>query len=176
MSLSGRAAALSSAVSTDFGTLTPEGRPPPARMPRPATGTRRYRRAVGDVIRRGIQIPRLMTLQGCNFTCPSCHNPHTIGRCDHCGVCILSCPTGALSLVNGRIVFDAAACTHCDTCLRACPISASPMTHTYELDEIIAIARANRSFLQGSPSPVARRGSGSSSSSPCSPLSRQTPN
>ena len=88
-------------------------------------------------------------LQGCNFACPSCHNPHTIGLCDHCGVCIPSCPTDALSLVNGRIVFDAAACTHCDACLRACPISASPMTHTYELDEIIAIVRANRPFLTG---------------------------
>lgn len=88
-------------------------------------------------------------LQGCNFACPSCHNPHTIGQCDHCGICIPACPAEALSLVDGRIVFDPAACDHCDACLRACPISASPMTHTYELEEIVAIVRANRPFLTG---------------------------
>lgn len=88
-------------------------------------------------------------LQGCNFNCPSCHNPHTIGQCDHCGICIPACPAEALSLVDRRIVFDPSACDHCDACLRACPISASPMTHTYDLDEMVAIVRANRPFLTG---------------------------
>lgn len=88
-------------------------------------------------------------LQGCNFACPSCHNPHTIGICDHCGDCVPACPTEALSLVDGRIVFDADACNHCDACLRACPISASPMTHTYTVEEVLELVRANRSFLNG---------------------------
>lgn len=88
-------------------------------------------------------------LQGCNFVCPSCHNPHTIGQCDHCGICVPACPAEALSLMDGRIVFDPSACDHCDACLRACPISASPMTRTYEIDEILALVRANLPFLNG---------------------------
>lgn len=88
-------------------------------------------------------------LQGCNFACPSCHNPHTIGQCDHCGACVPACPVEALSLVDGHIVFDPTACDHCDACLRACPISASPMTYTYELDEILALVRVNLPFLNG---------------------------
>jgi pyruvate formate lyase activating enzyme len=88
-------------------------------------------------------------LQGCNFACPSCHNPHTIGVCNHCGDCIPACPTDALSLVDGRIVFDADACNNCDACLRACPISASPMTHVYTVKDILTLVRSNRIFLNG---------------------------
>ena len=36
----------------------------------------------------------VLFLQGCNFACPGCHNPHTIGLCDHCGDCVPSCPSG----------------------------------------------------------------------------------
>ena len=88
-------------------------------------------------------------LQGCNFACPSCHNPHTIGVCNHCGDCIPACPTDALSLVDGLIVFDADACNSCDACLRVCPISASPMTHVYTVEDILALVRSNRIFLNG---------------------------
>ncbi len=88
-------------------------------------------------------------LQGCNFACPSCHNPHTIGQCDHCGVCVPACPANALKLIDDRVVFDPTACDHCDACLRACPISASPMTFTYSLEEVLAIVRANLAFLAG---------------------------
>jgi len=88
-------------------------------------------------------------LQGCNFACPSCHNPHTIGVCNHCGDCVPACPTDALSLVDGRIAFDADACNNCDACLRACPISASPMTHVYTVEDVLALVRSNRIFLNG---------------------------
>ncbi|WP_257979896.1 4Fe-4S cluster-binding domain-containing protein, partial [Aeromonas salmonicida] len=38
----------------------------------------------------------VLFLQGCNFRCPGCHNPHTMGLCDHCGDCVATCPSGAL--------------------------------------------------------------------------------
>ena len=88
-------------------------------------------------------------LQGCNFTCASCHNPHTIGQCNHCGECIPACHVDALSLVDGRIAYDPLACDHCDACLDACPISANPMVRKYSVAEILELAREHRPFLTG---------------------------
>jgi len=39
-------------------------------------------------------------LQGCNYQCKNCHNPHTISLCDACGDCIAHCPEQALSLIH----------------------------------------------------------------------------
>lgn len=91
----------------------------------------------------------VLFLQGCNFDCPGCHNPHTIGQCNDCGDCIPACPRQALSLVDGRIAFDPGACDQCDLCLRACPISANPMVQHLSVAEVLALLRANRAFLNG---------------------------
>ena len=88
-------------------------------------------------------------LQGCNFDCAACHNPHTIGECTHCGDCIPACHVDALSLVNGRIAFDPLACDQCDECLDACPIDANPMVRDYSVEEILELAREHRPFLSG---------------------------
>lgn len=88
-------------------------------------------------------------LQGCNFACSACHNPYTIGICDHCGDCIDVCEPGALAMQDGRIAFDPELCTDCDDCLTACPISASPMTRQMRVDDILDIARQNSAFLSG---------------------------
>ena len=88
-------------------------------------------------------------LQGCNFACSACHNPYTIGICDHCGDCIAVCEPGALTMTDGRVSFDPGPCTDCDDCLTACPISASPMTRQISVDDILSIARQNSAFLSG---------------------------
>ena len=88
-------------------------------------------------------------LQGCNFNCACCHNPHTIGECNHCGECIPACHVDALSLVDGRIAYDSLACDHCDACLEACSISANPMVREYSVAEILELARERRPFLTG---------------------------
>jgi pyruvate formate lyase activating enzyme len=88
-------------------------------------------------------------LQGCNFNCAVCHNPHTIGECNHCGECIPACHVDALSLVDGRIAYDPTACDQCDACLDACPISANPMVREYGVEEILELAREHRPFLSG---------------------------
>lgn len=91
----------------------------------------------------------VLFLQGCNFACPGCHNPHTIGICNNCGDCIPACPQGALSLVSGAITFNPQLCDQCDLCLRACPISASPMTESLSVEDVLAMLRLNRPFLNG---------------------------
>ncbi|WP_235663616.1 4Fe-4S dicluster domain-containing protein, partial [Aeromonas caviae] len=70
----------------------------------------------------------VLFLQGCNFRCPGCHNPHTMGLCDHCGDCVPGCPGRALAMQEGRVSWQAELCTHCDRCLDVCPRHASPKT------------------------------------------------
>jgi pyruvate formate lyase activating enzyme len=88
-------------------------------------------------------------LQGCNFNCSACHNPHTIGQCNHCGDCIPACHAAALSLENGKIVFDPLACDSCDVCTDVCPINANPMVRPYSVAEILDLLRRHRPFLSG---------------------------
>ncbi len=88
-------------------------------------------------------------LQGCNFACPTCHNPYTIGMCDHCGDCVPACHSAALTMENDSVVFDPTLCDGCDECLRICPISASPMVQRMGVEDILNIARRNRAFLSG---------------------------
>ncbi len=91
----------------------------------------------------------MLFLQGCNFACAACHNPHTIGQCNDCGDCIPACPTAALSLAGGRLHFDPARCTQCDDCLAACPISANPMALPYSVADILTLLHRHRAFLSG---------------------------
>lgn len=91
----------------------------------------------------------VLFLQGCNFACAACHNPHTIGQCNDCGECLPACAPGALTMVAGRVVFDPALCTQCDACLRACKVSASPMALPYGVADILALLHRNRAFVSG---------------------------
>jgi pyruvate formate lyase activating enzyme len=88
-------------------------------------------------------------LQGCNFNCAACHNPHTIGVCDDCGECIPACHAGSLSLVDGRISFDPSDCDQCDACIDACPISANPMARSLSVEDILAQVRKHKPLLSG---------------------------
>jgi YjjW family glycine radical enzyme activase len=88
-------------------------------------------------------------LQGCNFNCSACHNPHTIGVCNHCGECVSACHADALSLEDGRISFDPVACDSCDACIDVCPISANPMVRQYNIANILELIRKHRPFLSG---------------------------
>lgn len=46
-------------------------------------------------------------------------------RCNACGLCVLVCPHGVLSMAQGRAVFSTPeACTYCGECELACPAEA----------------------------------------------------
>ncbi len=91
----------------------------------------------------------VLFLQGCNFNCLACHNPHTIGRCDHCGDCVPACPRDALTLQEGKVGFDPALCDQCDICLDVCPIDANPMVQCFSVEEVLAQVRAHAAFVSG---------------------------
>ncbi|MCK4261193.1 MAG: YjjW family glycine radical enzyme activase [Halanaerobiales bacterium] len=90
-------------------------------------------------------------LQGCNMNCISCHNPHTIGICNYCGICIDECPVKALKLEDDskRIIFDDTVCVNCDYCLKVCPMSSNPRARWMTVDEIIEEIGPVAPFLSG---------------------------
>ncbi|MEO3735781.1 YjjW family glycine radical enzyme activase [Shewanella baltica] len=95
----------------------------------------------------------VLFLQGCNYQCKNCHNPHTIGLCDACGDCVATCPGNALTLINlnnkPRIQWDKNCCSQCDTCLAVCPKQASPKVTYYTVEEILGILHSQRHFING---------------------------
>ncbi|WP_270670463.1 YjjW family glycine radical enzyme activase [Aeromonas sp. QDB04] len=91
----------------------------------------------------------VLFLQGCNFRCPGCHNPHTIRLCDDCGDCLAVCPSGALAMSEGKVHWQEALCTDCDACLEACPRSANPKTRQMSVSEVLALLRRYGPLLTG---------------------------
>lgn len=65
-------------------------------------------------------------LQKCNIACLYCHNPETQRMCINCGICVPDCPTGALTLVEGKVVWDDSQCIQCDQCINSCPHFSTP--------------------------------------------------
>lgn len=91
----------------------------------------------------------VLFLQGCNFRCPGCHNPHTIGLCDDCGDCLAVCPSGALAMSEGKVHWQEALCTDCDAYLEACPRSANPKTRQMSVAEVLTLLRRYGPLLTG---------------------------
>ena len=88
-------------------------------------------------------------LQGCNLHCAYCHNPETQQLCAHCGKCVPGCPAGALTLEEGRVVWDAAKCVSCDRCLQACPNHSSPKVRWMTPEAVMAEVRKSMPFIRG---------------------------
>ena len=88
-------------------------------------------------------------LQGCNYTCAYCHNPETINHCIHCGACVEVCPTGALVLDQGKVVWNAEKCCNCDKCLGACPNNSCAKIREYSAEEIMEILKKDIPFIRG---------------------------
>ena len=88
-------------------------------------------------------------LQGCNYTCAYCHNPETINHCVNCGACVEVCPTGALVMDQGKVVWQAEKCCNCDQCLGACPNLASAKVTAYTAAEIMDLLKKDIPFIRG---------------------------
>lgn len=88
-------------------------------------------------------------LQGCNFNCGYCHNPETIHVCNHCGICVSACPTGAIQLIDGKMRYRREVCCACDACLHACPRDASPKVDIMQPEQALEILQRNKPFIRG---------------------------
>ncbi len=88
--------------------------------------------------------------QGCNLDCVACHNPYTINPCIDCGDCVVSCPSGALSLdAEGRVLWDAATCTGGDACIDVCEYDSTPKARPLSVADLVARIRPAAPFLSG---------------------------
>ena len=91
----------------------------------------------------------VLFLQGCNFDCLNCHNPHTINVCNSCGLCLEFCEPGSLSLGLDGVEFEPSLCTGCDRCLDACPFTSSPMVVGRGVEQVVADLVRCEAFLTG---------------------------
>ncbi|MDD3924408.1 MAG: YjjW family glycine radical enzyme activase [Erysipelotrichaceae bacterium] len=88
-------------------------------------------------------------LQGCNLNCHYCHNPETINHCINCGLCVSTCPSHALSMINGKVVYDIDKCINCDTCIKLCPYDSSPKVQLLSVEEVFDHISKNIPFIRG---------------------------
>lgn len=88
--------------------------------------------------------------QGCNLDCIACHNPYTINPCIDCGDCVVSCPSGALSIdAAGKVLWDAATCAGGDTCIDVCEYDSTPKARAFAVADLLARIRPAAPFLSG---------------------------
>ena len=90
-------------------------------------------------------------VQKCPFRCYFCHNPETIHMCVNCGKCVTTCPAKpkALSIVDGKVVWDKNKCIQCDTCIHVCPHLASPKIETLSVEEALKRIEPMFPFIEG---------------------------
>ena len=88
-------------------------------------------------------------LQGCNIACAYCHNPETQQMCVGCGTCVEACPAGALSIEDGRVVWDKGACCMCDTCIKVCGHRSCPRVVWTSAEDIFSTVAGYAPFIRG---------------------------
>jgi pyruvate formate lyase activating enzyme len=87
--------------------------------------------------------------QGCNFHCKYCHNPETISHCINCLECVNECPTHALSVVKGKVIWNKDICIDCDTCIKLCKFDASTKIQNLSVEDVVNHIKKNIPFIKG---------------------------
>ncbi len=98
-------------------------------------------------------------MKGCPLSCWWCHNPESQSmapavlfrseRCIACGACVGSCPNGAISVADGRLVTDARICSGCGRCEAVCPAGARELCgRRYTVEELMTELRKDEIFFR----------------------------
>lgn len=87
--------------------------------------------------------------QGCNYNCLFCHNPETINHCVSCQACVKTCPSGALKVIDGKVLWDDKLCVNCDTCLKTCKFNASPKISYMSVEDILKRIHKAKPYIRG---------------------------
>ncbi len=100
-------------------------------------------------------------LKGCPLRCLWCHNPESaspepeIGyhssRCTLCTECISVCPSGALTVSEGKIIRNPVKCLSCFKCTEACPNGATELYgKSMSSDDIVSAVMRDCKYYQKS--------------------------
>ena len=88
-------------------------------------------------------------LQGCNIRCAYCHNPETQVECISCQACVKPCPAHALSVADGKVVWDNSICINCDNCIKVCQHKSTPKIELLSAREVADRCISNMPFIRG---------------------------
>lgn len=100
-------------------------------------------------------------MKGCTLRCAWCHNPESLSpqaqvqrietNCIHCGSCLIVCPHGCLTEVDGEIILDQQRCNSCGKCVQECPTGALELLgKQISAEELTAELLKDASFYQTS--------------------------
>jgi ferredoxin len=68
--------------------------------------------------------------------------------CVGCGICVRTCPTGAISMVGGKAVIDMSECIRCGRCHSACPQGAVMHDSERIPDEVKSNVVKTKEFME----------------------------
>lgn len=90
-------------------------------------------------------------VQSCPFRCLFCHNPETMQMCMNCGACVQTCPPTpkALSMEEGKVVWNKDLCVACDTCIHTCPHLSSPKITWMSPQDVLQHLQMDLPFIEG---------------------------
>lgn len=112
-------------------------------------------------IHDGPGIRTTVFFKGCPLRCPWCANPESQkqikqlkyqkSKCTACLSCVKSCPAGAISFENNRIVIARDKCRKCGVCVSKCPGSAlSFIGEERSVDEIFTEIMKDKDYYDAS--------------------------
>lgn len=87
--------------------------------------------------------------QGCNARCLYCHNPETQKLCANCKECVPFCPVNALSLEQGKILWNSDICINCDKCINVCQYFSSPKIKYMSVEQLYQKIEQSIPFARG---------------------------